>query len=236
MDTLGGSVQLTNGISAGSPSWSPDGLRIAFTRSSDSGSSIYVVGRDGSALSELVSGVQAGAVAWSPGGNTIAYSTLGGSVDSHMFLFDLTTSVTTQLTQPDSINRNLSWSPDGSQAVFESNRSGIFQIYRMEADGSDVVGLSDVSGGARDPAWSPRGTQIAFASSDSGGLSIYLMQSDGSNVQILTDQAGSDYTPTWSPDCSRVAFASDRNVAVASARNIWVASVGGSGLRQVSSR
>jgi len=119
IDLLGNAVQLTNGLSASSPSWSPDGLRIAFTGSNVG--IIYVIGRDGSELTEFQTNLQIAGVAWSPDGETIAFGTIGGSTESHIYLFDIATSVVTRLTQSGSSNFYLSWSPDGSQAVFSSN-------------------------------------------------------------------------------------------------------------------
>ena len=231
IDLLGNAVQLTNGVGGGSPSWSPDGLRIAFT-GSDVGI-IYVVGRDGLGLTEFQTSLQIAGVAWSPDGETIAFWTIGGSVESHIYLFDIATSAVTRLTQPGSSNVNLSWSPDGSQAVFQSHRSGLYQIYRVEADGSDVTRLSDIPGIASDPAWSPCGTRIAFTSWAGAETIIQMMDSDGSNVAILTDEG---IAPSWSPDCSKIAFSSNRDVAVQSARDIWIINADGSGLRKLTRR
>ena len=123
IDLLGNAVQLTSGLNASSPSWSPDGLRIAFTGSGSNFGIIYVIGRDGSGLTEFQTNRSVTGVAWSPDGETIAFSS--GSADGdHIYLFDIGTSVVTRLTQPGSSNFDLSWSPDGSQAVFTSRLVG----------------------------------------------------------------------------------------------------------------
>ena len=114
------------------------------------------------------------------------------------------------------------WSPDGNKLAFTSNRDGdSFEIYTMNADGSDVQRLTNDSIDEGQPAWSPDGTRIAFtrgsgcvivvkpqlrpAADDPCLPYIYVMNSDGSNpVELST--AGGDSGPVWSPDGSKIAF------------------------------
>lgn len=85
----------------------------------------------------------------------------------------------------------------------------------MNADGSNVVRLTDYPDRDFDPAWSPDGSQIAFASRRDGNHDLYVMNTDGSNVVRLTDGPGIDLSPDWSPDGSRIAFEDgDSNISV----------------------
>ena len=128
----------------------------------------------------------------------------------------------------------LSWSPDGSQAVFVSDAV----LSRMEADGSGVValfaGVALFPGdGARDTAWSPC-TEIAFSvleSSTSENVTsfIHVMDSDGSNVRKLPI-VGTE--PSWSPDCSKIAFATFAGQDF----SIQIINADGSGLRTLTRR
>lgn len=104
------------------------------------------------------------------------------------------------------------WSPDGKQIVFSSTRSGNFQIYVMNADGSDVRRLTDRDGYDGDPSWSPDGTKIAFCSDRDGNREIYVMDPDGGNPVNLTNHPASDCeTPSWSPDGTQLTFVSTRD-------------------------
>ena len=123
------------------------------------------------------------------------------------------------------------WSPDGSKMVFSSNQSGIYQIWSMNADGSDRKRLTDLKGRSAMPRWSPDGSKIVFTSEvrDAEGgtsLEIFVMNSDGSGVQQITSPAVAavggavdpesekmawNSVPAWSPDSSRILFSSNRD-------------------------
>jgi len=93
----------------------------------------------------------------------------------------------------------------GGRIAFSSKRDGNYEIYVMNADGTDQRRLTktrnDEEGGA---AWSPDGTQIAFSSSRESYGRIRVMNADGSNVRRLTTKGGTG--PRWSPDGTRIAF------------------------------
>jgi TolB protein len=114
------------------------------------------------------------------------------------------------------------WSPDGSKMVFSSNQSGNYQIWSMNADGSDRKRLTDLKGRSALPRWSPDGSKIAFTSevlnaAGDNDLEIFVINSDGSGVQQLTisparadGKTAWNSVPAWSPDSSRILFSSNR--------------------------
>ena len=111
----------------------------------------------------------------------------------------------TRLTDHESADYQPSWSPDGTQLVFQSTRDGETDIYVMGADGSNPTRLTeeDYNGS---PSWSPDGTKIAFSSGNDDGIAIFVMGSDGSAPTRLTYR-GNNGSPSWSPDGARIAFA-----------------------------
>lgn len=98
-----------------------------------------------------------------------------------------------------------------SKIVFSSDRSGNYNIYSMNDDGSNIVTtLTDNSSNELDPALSPSGKKIAYVSDAGGSLAIYVMNSDGSDQTRLSpnDNPSSDSSPAWSPDGKEIAFQS----------------------------
>jgi TolB protein len=103
------------------------------------------------------------------------------------------------------------WSPDGRRIAFASDRGGNgFDLYVMEADGSNVVRLTH-DGSSRTPAWSPDGKKVAFSSVRDGQFGIYVLTLDGNldSPMHLGHDRGWNSDPAWSPDGARIAFTSD---------------------------
>jgi TolB protein len=85
------------------------------------------------------------------------------------------------------------------QIVFSSDRDGNYELYVMNADGSDVRRLTTSSGVDYLPAWSPDGTHIAFISKRGGQSDVYVMDADGSNLRRLTDDRADEMGLDWRP-------------------------------------
>lgn len=81
--------------------------------------------------------------------------------------------------------------------AFQSNRDGSWDIYVMNADGSDPTRLTHNQALDKSPTWSPDGQKIAFYSDRDGNYQIYVMNADGSNPLNLTNNLGNPYEPSW---------------------------------------
>ncbi len=111
----------------------------------------------------------------------------------------------------------------GGRIAFATNRDGNYEIYVMNADGSDLRRLTHSPYEDRGPTWSPDGTQIAYSTVLLDSSEIYVMNADGSERRRLPTKGGGD--PSWSPDGSRIAF-----TRYNPAGDIWVMKADGSDL------
>lgn len=82
-------------------------------------------------------------------------------------------------------------SPDGQQVVFMSRRAGNWEIYVINADGSEAQRLTDEPADDGLPTWSPDGQAIAFVSNRGGDWGIWAMFPDGEEQQLLFPIQGS---------------------------------------------
>lgn len=133
------------------------------------------------------------------------------------------------------------WSPDGTQIAFASDRSGNanYNIYVMNVDGSNLRAVVEDTGGDFAPSWSPDGQKILFQAwrNNTTRWDIYVVDVDGANEQILIstklDSIELDeQLPIWSPDGSKILFQAGRaNIGT----DIYVANADGSGVARVTS-
>lgn len=132
------------------------------------------------------------------------------------------------------------WSPDGSRVAFASNRGGTYDLYVMDADGSNLERLTNEPGDELDPAWSPDGTRIVFHHNPPTGpgpttLSV-LDLADGSITDLYADPSNLG-RPDWSPDGTRIVFRDQRRYQGSelgfAETDIYVVNTDGSDLRKI---
>jgi Tol biopolymer transport system component len=146
-----------------SPTWSPDGSRLALVSTpvvfdefgdfSDLGlSSIYVVGADGADPQVLVPATDSAvAPAWSPDGSSLVYSSYGD-----LYIVPVVAGGSPrQLTSGRGVDDDPAWSVDGTRVAFASNRDGNWEIYVVDTDGENLTRLTNDPAQDTRPAWRP---------------------------------------------------------------------------------
>lgn len=151
---------------------------------------------------------------WSPDQAQLLFQSDFHPPNSHIYKVDIT-GENLQPVVTDTTARNWmpDWSPDGQQIAFCSDRSGVFTLYVMKADGSDLKQITEIDSSA--PRWAPDGQRIAFQAYVDDNYEIFVVNADGSNLVNLTNHPASDMTPSWSPDGNQLSFTSDRDSAEA---------------------
>lgn len=104
----------------------------------------------------------------------------------------------TQLTFEPGYEGEPAWSPDGSKIAFVSDRDGNYEIYVMDANGSNQERLTHSElRDDREPDWSPDGSKIVFSAGVTDNYDIFIMNADGSNKRILDGGIGNYVAPAW---------------------------------------
>ena len=170
----------------------------------------------------------------SPDGRLLAYASAKDSTtrgNSHIFIMNLKTDVKKQLTDGARADLSPTWSPDGREIAFESDRTGRPQIYIMRADGSNVRRLTFEKSSNNAPAWSPRGDWIAYVC----GLKLCRISPDGKRRFQITSGPPSerDESPSWAPNGRHLIFSSQRGRGRNRPSHIYMIQYDGTGLEQL---
>jgi TolB protein len=209
-------VKLTNeaGVNNGLPHWSK--AAQALTYISDQGTGALAIKRidagGGHSATLSTSPVpDSTPPIWSPAGDWIAFS--GGSANENVEVYVVSANGADvkNLTNHPATDRFATWSPDGQQVLFASDRDNGLAIYAVGLAGGEPTRLTSLDSASAEPAFSSDGAKIAFMSNQDEDVEIYVMDADGSNPTRLTTAEGFDGYPRWSPSAAQLAFLSGRD-------------------------
>jgi len=196
-----------------SPSWSPDGKKVAYVSFEDRKPVIYV--------HELATGRRIAlsnqkgnnsAPAWSPDGRKLAISL---SKDGNTQIYSINADGTglQRLTRGNTIDTEPQYSADGRYIYFTSDRGGNPQIYRMSVEGEQAEGVKRVTykqGFVTSPRISPDGKFLAYIANIGGAYRLYILNLATGDAQALTDGT-SDESPSFAANGRYVLYSTKAN-------------------------
>jgi TolB protein len=208
---------IRNAMSSGdpiiSPSWSPDGKKVAYVSFEDRKPVIYVhelaTGRRISLSNQKGNN---SAPAWSPDGKKLAISL---SKDGNTQIYGINADGTGlhRLTRGNTIDTEPQYSADGRYIYFTSDRGGNPQIYRMSAEGEQIEGAKRITykqGFVTSPRISPDGKYLAYIANIGGAYRLYILNLATGDAQALTDGT-SDESPSFAANGRYVLYSTKVN-------------------------
>ncbi|MDE2659310.1 MAG: S9 family peptidase [Acidobacteriota bacterium] len=219
----------------GSPRWSPDGTRLAYT----GGGQIHLRWMDTGEAATLTQLLESpSGIRWSPDGTSLAFNMLVPYPPP-------------QLVAPPKPPPGAEWAdPPIMEDRFKNRQDGVgyldfgfHHIFVLPVEGGTPVQVTTGDFQHQSaPAWTPDGEHLVFSSNrnanwerDFRNSELYIAPVAGGEIRALTDRNGPDRSPAVSPDGERIAFVGyEDRVRTYQLSRLWVMNLDGSGLRALS--
>ncbi|MDR0934275.1 MAG: Tol-Pal system beta propeller repeat protein TolB [Burkholderiaceae bacterium] len=189
-----------------SPSWSPDGTKVAYVSFEAKKPVVYIqnlVTRQRTVIANYKGNNSA--PSWSPDGSRLAVA-LSRDGLTQVYIVNANGQGLRRLTKSNSINTEPQFSPDGQSIYFTSDRSGAPQIYKTGINGDRVSRVTFSGGYNISPRISPDGKHLAYVSRRGGGFQLYLLDLVNGQEQRLSGTT-KDESPSFSPNGQYIMYA-----------------------------
>ncbi|WP_445177046.1 Tol-Pal system beta propeller repeat protein TolB [Psychromonas algicola] len=188
-----------------SPSWSPDGRKLAYVSFEKRRSEIYIQDLY-TQKRELITSFPKinGSPSWSPDGSQLAL-VLSKDGQPEIYTLNVTTKALKRLTRNRVIDTEPSWTPDGRSIIFSSERGGRPQIYQMSLTSGRTKRLTwegDMNLGG---TITPDGGSLVVVSRQNGNFMISAQDLDSGELRTLT-KTQLDESPSVAPNGSMIMY------------------------------
>ena len=181
-----------------SPSFSPDGKKLAFCSTFDEGNAeIYVTDGEGKNMRRMTFNNSSDvAPSWSPTSREVAFTSDRGGTPQ-IYIMDAEGSNVRRISFGGNYHDGPSWSPSGNLIAYVARVDQIFDIYVQDLRTKQIIKLTESNARNESPCWSSDGRHLIFSSNRSGTIQLYSIDYDGTNLRRLTTQ-GENKLPDWS--------------------------------------
>jgi TolB protein len=188
-----------------SPSWSPDGTKLAYVTFENNRSQIFIqdIYTGTRQLVTSYDGIN-GAPQWSPDGKKLAL-TLSKDGNPELYVLELTNKTLTRLTKHRAIDTEPSWSPDGKYIVFSSERGGNAQLYSVNLDNKRIKRLTFDGEMNLGGSITPDHNHLVMVNRTQGRYHIAKKELESGNFQVLT-KTRLDESPSIAPNGSMIIY------------------------------
>lgn len=178
--------------------YSPDGAKIAMSRTINGNLEIVIIDNQGVELKRITQNKCIDfSPTWSEDAKKLAFmSDKTGS--TQIYIYDLEADESYPLTFENQDKDSLDWSPVNDELVF-SSQNNKWDIYKLDINTNQITKLTENTGNNEEPSWSPDGQYICFTSTRNGNKELFIMKKDGTNQRRVFTASGQVYSPKWSP-------------------------------------
>ena len=188
-----------------SPSWSPDGEKLAYVSFENGKPQIYIQNIYTMERQRITDfpGIN-GSPVFSPDGKQLAM-VLSKDGNPEIYVMNLETRMLTRLTRNRSIDTEPAWSPDGKSLIFSSERGGKPQIYSVNLSTRKVSRLTFEGEQNLGGTFTPSGKHVVLVNRTRGDYHIAKLSLDDGAIQVLT-KTSLDESPSVAPNGSMIIY------------------------------
>jgi Tol biopolymer transport system component len=214
----------------------PPRLAIAFTVGSGNSASIDAMTTTGTEVTRIVGAPSVNSGGWTPGGSRLLFASGRDGNHDEVYVGDPDGSNQTRLTRSTHGSGAAVLSPDGRRIAYhvDTTDSGCYEIFVMDADGSNARQITPDGDCNWGPSWSHDNGRLFFGTTRDGNFDIYSMAPDGTGQSRLTaHDTTNDAFPRLSPDGTKIAFTSWDGALDGTSAEVCVMNIDGTGRKQL---